>query len=502
MDFYQVQGIWRAWQTGQPAAEGFHLADDIAAAFTAAFYMKEPEDLRLVDLLCEMATAGEAVIAQAASVSLFSKIIETLSDDFSESGAAACSRVLLRILAFVRKQPEGRELDLLLKQKGFTQTSELLSRFEKICEKRVLSDRQREKVQKIIILSRVTVGADIAITRIIIQRLRNSFPHTELVLIGPGHLSDMFAEMPRCRCVPFIYKNDGTLVEKMTSWPSLLATVTQESKDCAADEILLFDTDTRLSQLGLLPLSHDDNTWYFPSRTIGYADVRQKSLYDLSNQWMNTILRENKPTSFSPLFSHIEEAYSSLRRRLKKNRAAFIITINFGVGNDPQKKIDAAFELTLLRELLKTPQTVVILDSGCGEEERQRTEEHLRVLKLSGTTAQTIAQGEKIKKISLSHGILSHQGPLGDLGKLIRISDCFIGYDSCGQHIATAAGTPSVIIFAGAPSARFVARWSPNNPAGATIPLYRNSELGDRERAGLLKKVTEAVAQVREKAGA
>jgi ADP-heptose:LPS heptosyltransferase len=85
---------------------------------------------------------------------------------------------------------------------------------------------------------------------------------------------------------------------------------------------------------------------------------------------------------------------------------------------------------------------------------------------------------------------------------LIRISDCFIGYDSCGQHIATAAGTPSVIIFAGAPSARFVARWSPNNPAGATIPLYRNSELGDRERAGLLKKVTEAVAQVREKAGA
>ncbi len=496
MDFKQAQDIWHDWQNKKMPTGELHLASDIAASFISSFQQREPEDLRLIDLLCEMAMAKQAKIAKHASATLFSEIIEILCDDFSKEGVATCAHVLLRILDSIRKQPEGRELDSLLRKKGLNTTAQLLERFEAIREKTRIPEGQLRKTQKIIILSRVTAGADISITGIIIQRLRKSFPQAEFILIGPEHLPHMFGQAKRCRSIPFIYKNNGSLLEKMTTWPALLAIVTKESHDFYPGEVLLFDPDTRLSQLGLLPLLDDEHTWYFPSRTIGLTDGRQKSLSELSNQWLNEILGENKPPLAYPLLSVLEEQYSAIRNSLK-NEHTFIITINFGVGNDPRKKIGAHFELTLLHELLKTPQTVIILDNGCGDEEHKRTEHHLQVLKQFGFNTQTITKGENIEKISLHHGIISHQGPLCDLGKWIKISDCFIGYDSCGQHIANAAGTPSVITFAGAPSARFVARWSPNNKTGSTFPIYRHSKLGKRELDTLLKNVVEAVAKVR-----
>lgn len=500
MNFIQAQKIWRDWQSEKVSEKDvLHLCHDIAASFISSSFKRKQEDLRYIDLLCEMAMASHVEVAHGATVTIFSEIIEILCDDFSDAGVDLCCQVLLRILAYVRKRPEGRELDYLLRDKGLETTGQLLKRFKKISRQAPMAEGRREKVKKIIILSRVTAGADIAITAIVISRLRKSFPKAELVLIGPGHLHDMFGQTPKCRFVPFIYKNDGSLVEKMTTWPALLSLVTKESHACGVDEILLFDTDTRLSQLGLLPLTSDENTMYFPSRTTSFPGTSQKNLSALTNQWLNQILQENKPPEAYLLFSRLEKKYSSFRDALRENGCKFIITINFGVGNDPIKKIDPNFELTLLHDLLKTPETVLILDNGCGDEERQRATHHIQVLKQFGFNTSTFSQGEKVKKTSMNHGIISHQGPLGDLGKFIKVSDCFIGYDSCGQHIASAAGTPSVIIFAGAPSERFVARWSPNNLASTTIPIYRHSKLGKKELDSLLKNVVEAVSQIRKK---
>ncbi len=44
---------------------------------------------------------------------------------------------------------------------------------------------------------------------------------------------------------------------------------------------------------------------------------------------------------------------------------------------------------------------------------------------------------------------------------MIAQSDLYAGYDSAGQHAAAASGTPLISIFAGAPSERFLQRWSP-----------------------------------------
>jgi ADP-heptose:LPS heptosyltransferase len=49
---------------------------------------------------------------------------------------------------------------------------------------------------------------------------------------------------------------------------------------------------------------------------------------------------------------------------------------------------------------------------------------------------------------------------IGEMAALIAHSDEYIGYDSACQHIAAAARTPVLTIFAGSNNMDFVRRWS------------------------------------------
>ena len=61
------------------------------------------------------------------------------------------------------------------------------------------------------------------------------------------------------------------------------------------------------------------------------------------------------------------------------------------------------------------------------------------------------------------------EGSFAAFASFIAQSHFYAGYDSAGQHAAAAAGTPLVTIFAGAPSDRFRARWSPDSSAARII---------------------------------
>ncbi|MCK5323051.1 MAG: hypothetical protein KAJ45_02850, partial [Desulfobulbaceae bacterium] len=66
----------------------------------------------------------------------------------------------------------------------------------------------------------------------------------------------------------------------------------------------------------------------------------------------------------------------------------------------------------------------------------------------------------------------------------------FFGYDSMCQHLAAAAKTPSVILFAGAPNPRFFARWRPGNSDSVTIiPAKNGGSLSRKEISGLTEEV-------------
>ncbi|MBA3013725.1 MAG: hypothetical protein KKD63_04910 [Proteobacteria bacterium] len=455
-------------------------------------------DFTYVDRLCEWAVSADSQVAKAATAAIFGGIIEQFCDDFSDEGVTAGNLVLSRILQWLRVTPQGAELDCRLNDFGFADGDALLQRYLRVSQPRQLGPDRLDTLRKVFVLSRVTAGADIAITSVIVHRLRKRLPHTELVLIGPGHLVELFASVADCRYRDFVYKNDGGLFVKMTSWPRLLEVVAEECEGLSAHEVLLFDPDTRLSQLGLLPLLPGDNTCYFPSRFHPKQEFAGCNLSVLTNEWLNLLLDEKERWQPSIVFPSNGEDYHSFVQSLYGLGCRLVVTVNFGVGNDPRKRVHDEFETGLVSKLLGIPGTVVILDTGRGEQKEQWVTSHFDSVLGLGLPAVRLAETELQGYCpAFGHGLIVFTGVLGSLGKMIDAGDCFVGYDSCGQHLAAATRTPAVIIFSGAPSQRFIQRWSPDVPGSITIPI-RGSVSTNEATELLIQTVIRAVAEIRD----
>ena len=441
-------------------------------------------DFAVIDDLCRLATGPDSDAATHATAAIFEKIIERLCDSFSTAAVHTCNRVLARLLQFVRQEKGGERLHAKLEALGFAGEKDILDRFARISGPTPIPEETRRELQRIIVLSRVTAGADIAITSVIIHRIARTFPTADIAVIGPSHLGGMFADVPNLQVVPFIYRNDGSLVDKLTSWPQIHDIVNELVHGMDKHQCLLFDPDTRLSQLGLLPLLPEESTCYFPSRMEPEERFGDKDLSFLTNQWLNVLLGENLSEPPFLKFNSEGSGYNAFCRALRDKGCRFCVAINFGVGNDPRKQMPPSFEQELIRRLLDTPDTIVILDTGRGPHEEKRVEAITATLRQNGVATGFFAGYEvREKRFDFSHGLIAFKGSIEELGNLISAADCFIGYDSCGQHIAAATGTPAVIIFAGAPSTRFMRRWAPAVPHSRTIPVTGKDSVDETLRA-------------------
>jgi ADP-heptose:LPS heptosyltransferase len=156
-----------------------------------------------------------------------------------------------------------------------------------------------------------------------------------------------------------------------------------------------------------------------------------------------------------------------LAKNLIKRVKPPIVAINFGVGDNPFKRVGEDFEASLIWSLLREGASIV-LDKGAGQEEGARIDAMLaeaaqierngrraRVVQLDG---QTPAAPENPRADA---DVLVWNGRVGILAGLIGQSDLYIGYDSAGQHIAAALQVPCIDVFAGFSSHRMLDRWRP-----------------------------------------
>jgi hypothetical protein len=466
---------WLLLQSGNRTAAAGDLARVVAAAFMADFSSQGRFRRGYIWLLCRMAAHQAPEISAAAMQALYGTIIEGLCDDFSEPGVRACNLVLVQILTFVRGQPQGRNIAALLARTGIRGPAALLPRYRRIRHRPALPFECRRRVQKVVILSRVSVGADIAITSIIIQRLREVFPQAEMILIGPRHLADFFAAVPRLRWLQVEYKRQGSLLSRLDGWPLLVEIIERESKGLTEEQLLVFDPDSRLSQLGLLPLAEERRTCYFNSRA-NPTPHDSPSLPALTNGWLNQLLTED---IFLPpgLFLAREKLLAGRRygERLRRAGTAGILVLNLGVGGNQRKRINGLFEEELLIAILQAmANTVIVLDTGSDPEEKERTGKLLAAMRGRGVPVASLAEEEMAgKEASFAHGVVGFSGGLGALGGLVAMADAFCGYDSSGQHLASALGIPAVIVFTGAPNPRFLDRWRSLAPATLTLTVQQ-----------------------------
>ena len=98
------------------------------------------------------------------------------------------------------------------------------------------------------------------------------------------------------------------------------------------------------------------------------------------------------------------------------------------------------FEENLLA-LLGESGAEICIDKGAGGEEAARVE---RAVEHSGIRA------------------TFWEGSFAGFAAIIAAARLYVGYDSAGQHVASAAGVPLVSIFAGFPTERMFHRWRPS----------------------------------------
>ncbi|HYL35570.1 MAG TPA: hypothetical protein VEV17_06635 [Bryobacteraceae bacterium] len=344
-------------------------------------------------LLSELLAGGDRA--------LFRIVVERLGDLFEPRLCEVYAGLFSKVIA--RRIPE-------------LHAEHLLARYLRVRRPRVF-DRDPAKVRDVFVLSRVTLGADVAITSVLLDAAKQRFPEARIWFAGPQKGWELFRADPRLQHLAISYGRSGTLDDRLSIWPELRAAVSQPAS-------IVIDPDSRLTQLGLLPVCAEDDYYFFESRA--YGAERDQPLPVLAAQWADGTFR-------------VDQARPYICTGLEARR--FTTTVSFGVGENPDKRVADPFEEELLANLPRP----VLIDKGAGGEEAERVE---RAVAKTGP------------------GIEMWDGSFAGFAEHIARSRLYVGYDSAGGHVASACGIPHVSIFAGFASERMLQRW---RPPGAQI---------------------------------
>jgi hypothetical protein len=278
-------------------------------------------------------------------------------------------------------------------------------------------------VERVYVLSRVTLGADVAVTSVMLDGMKRRYPEARIVFVAPRKSYEMFAADLRIEHMDAPYARNGSLAERLRASARLWF-----------DDGIVIDPDSRLTQLGLISVCDESRYFFFESRAVE-GDGR---LTDLAARWVRSV------------FSVDARPYVAVS---PANGDAAEVTVSLGVGENPVKRLGDDFERELMKMLAGRR---VLVDLGGSAEERERVER------------------------ALQPGMRKHDGSFASFAGEIGRSKLYIGYDSAGGHVASACGVPAICVFAGAVNARFFERW---RPAGVVIRGDGPDVLGEVRRA-------------------
>jgi hypothetical protein len=336
----------------------------------------------------------EQLTTDEASRDLFRVVVERLGDLFEPRLCMVYAELFSEVIARVIPDLHAETL---------------LARYQRIRHARRFDSAPPRDV---FVLSRVTLGADVAVTSVVLDGAKQAFPQARIWFVAPRKSWELFAADPRLGHVELAYGRGGTLRERLSGWTELRDAVSRPSS-------VMIDPDSRLTQLGLLPVCPEENYYFFESRSYGGEGL--EALPQLTSRWM------------SETFG-VSDARAYIRTGIPAQRYA--ATASFGVGENPAKRIDDAFEAALVRDLPRP----ALVDTGAGGEEAQRV-------------GRAVAQA--------GPGVDTFTGSFAAFASHIAASGQYGGYDSAGGHVAAACGVPLSCTFAGAVSDRMFARWRP-----------------------------------------
>ena len=355
----------------------------------------------------------DEIMAPECSDALFRIVVERLADLFEPR--------LCDVYAELFSQLIERAIPLL-------NARELRDRYQRVRRPRKFeiaasSKAAPENVRTVFVLSRVTLGADVAVTSVLLDAAKQRFPDARIVLVGSVKTAELFAGDSRVEHAPVTYQRMGSLRERLEPWSELKRLLSEPDS-------IVIDPDSRLTQLGLLPVCSGDAYFFFESRAYGGSS--DTALPVLAERWARETFGVEAARPYIAPAAAIGNSVDIPGRPF--------VTMSFGVGENPAKRIADPFEEQLIEQIARRG-GYLLIDQGAGGEEAERV---ARAILKSGA-----------RRVS------SFRGSFAAFAGAIARSDFYVGYDSAGQHVAAACGVPLVSIFAGAPSERFFARWRP-----------------------------------------
>lgn len=426
-----------------------------------------------ITLVTEIATLEEPCLSEPGRRATFPNLIERLSDSFDPAACLLYDRVFAQMIGICRALPQGRALDTGLRDCGLQTEADLLQRKERLRRRPAWRERpEHEAVRKVLVLSRVTLGADVTVSSVVLQKAQQVFPAAERVLLGSSKLGELFGGDPTLRVRAVAYPSGGTLLERLTNWLSISAAVGNEISSLTPPEYVLLDPDSRMLQLGMLPAPGEESRYFFFESRAWGGTGDGRTLSELARDWLNEMLGGSG--AVSPRVWLREEDLQAGREAARRLRAGspFLTAISFGAGGNNAKRRADPFEEQLIRGLLNQGGSV-LLDKGAGDEELERANRLVEKLRATGRPALELNAVSIPHLLSGDSGVgrrlATWEGGIGGWSGLVASSDAFIGYDSASQHIAAALGTPVIVIFtADAPSV-FRQRWRPTGHAPVRI---------------------------------
>lgn len=388
---------------------------------------------RALDALIERALdQSEPFQARAATRAFFSIVIETLADLFEPSLCDVYAKLFSHVIA--RALPEYSAADLFVRYRAVRQIREFPG----------------GEVHRAYILSRVTLGADVAVTSVAMNAVKQRFPEAEIAFVGPEKNAELFAADAQVVPVPVAYGRSSLLRERLAAAVELQTLVDEPGA-------IVIDPDSRLTQLGLVPICDDSRYYFFESRAFG--GELPGTLPQLTAEWLHEVFE-------------VGEVGPYVAPALQPKIAA--ITVSLGVGENANKRLEDPFELDLLSALLKCREPV-LLDRGAGGEEAERVD-------------QLAARLHGVGDLRL------HNGPYSSFASHILQSRLYVGYDSAGQHVANAGNVPLVSVFAGFTCERMFQRWQPNGARAHVVRVDTENRSSALDRTIAAIEAAEAEA--------
>ena len=491
----ELQSQLALQKTGQLTPEqSAHLADAAAGLFMQRWLEEKEIDYGAIAIIGSLISDDDEKISESATKPLFEKAIEPLMDSFLPENRRAYDLLFIRLVDILRHFPSGKKLDGALDGMGCPTEEAMRKRAEKAREARPLT-LDKKKIRKVFVLSRVTIGADIAVTSVVLKYLQSEMPDAEILFLAPKADAAQLFSFEGVVIEDLPYPRRGAFAGRLQSWISCVELLEKHTKGLSGSEFLIADPDSRITQLGLLPMTGSLENYLFFNPSLSSDELeggKAVSLAAAANAWLNKIFGKEK--SIHPSVNVRKEDAAFARKvfdvfSLDGNQA---VAIKLGVGGNDTKRVGDEFELDLAREILTAGKTIII-DAPQKEKESVRADSIAAALEKEGIRAARVMDvAGQLSSAPAQKGaqVLLFNRARADLGRFaatMALCRQFISYNSMGQHLAGALGLDGVAVFAGCPSPRFTERWTPTGKGNMRVVSAGNGPFKSRQQKEILR---------------